>query len=278
MNYIPIDNVFNYTPEIIRKNMKDDNLMKSWALQAYRSIDFESSQYNRKIAFIESSSHTGSVPEDLVKVHKVSMLTDVDVQALINLYECPDCEEGREVGRDNPCPITHRYFINSAFYAGSSWAIAKEVSFINSDFFCKVTTQSCKPLYHLRNKTIYTSSASALIALDYFSFIKDDNGNFLLPELPIVMWQYLAKHIERRYLEERALNFEGSEMMDFRKRNQVAQLKNEALSAELSLRNHWRATMMLSNLRLENQKAIQSNAIIHSADILRSHLSTRYAI
>lgn len=278
MRYLPIENIFNYLPAIIREKMSDDDLILSWAFQAYRSIHQESIQYQRNIQFIEIANHSGYIPDDYIKTHKVSVLQEPDLASVVKLFNCEDCEEEKVENRENPCPITHRYFLNSDFYQGNSWHVAKEVKVMKDDFFCKVQSQSCAPLYHIRNNSIYTSFKEGMVALDYYSFLLDEDGRFLLPEMPIVMWEYLSKHIERRYLDERALSFQGTEMGDFRMRNQVMQTRNQARMEEASLKNHWRAVGMLSNLSIDNQKAIQSNQVIHSGERLRRYLEIHYAV
>lgn len=278
MNYVPAENIFNYLPSAIRRGMNDDDTIISWCMQAYRRLNFKGVQFMRNISFLEVSSHSAILPTDYLDIHKVSILDEPDPTSLVTLYECADCEEDREENRENPCPLTHRYFLNSDFYRGNSWQLMNKVSALSDNFFCKSPALDCQPLYFIKDGSIYTSISTGLVALDYYSFMKDDEDRFLLPESPQVMWEYLSKHVERRYLQDRMYQDQGSGIDAARKRRDIQSMFQDARNAEVSFLNHWRGVLTLSNIRISNLNAIMSNRIVHSADVMRRHLSTNYAI
>lgn len=277
MNHIPIENIFNYLPAAIRRKMNDDDTILSWTLQAYRKLN-TGVQYMRNIAFLDIQNHMAALPDDYQGRHKVSILKTNDPSALVSLYECPECEEDREENRDNPCPITHRFFLNSPLYQSNLWTLMNETYARSDDFFCKAPALDCQPLYFVKSTNIYSSIQTGLMALDYYTFLKDEDGRFLLPDEPQVMWEYLGKHVERKYLDERVYSMDGSGIDRARMSSEFRSMRKEVHDSEVSLFNHWRAHNTLSKMRISNMDALISRGIIGTISVMRQHLSTYYAI
>lgn len=279
MNYVPIDNIFNYLPRPVRTSMNDDDLIMGWALNAYTKENRKHTQYVRQIYFANIGSHKISIPSDYKDIHKISVLEESNISGLIDLFNCAECEEDRQENRENPCPITHRYFLNSSYYSSNAWKAMTKVAMLSDDFFCRVPSVSCKPLYFIKDGEIFTSSSSGIVALDYYAYLKNSEGKFILPEEPAEMWQYLASAVERQYLQERAYAaIEESGIDGSRKRQAITSMLHTAIVNEGLYLDKWHGIGTLSDLNISHLAAIQSQNTVHGAEMLREHLQLRYGI
>ena len=60
---IPLDNVFNYLPKTLRRELSDDDQIRSWALQALRTVN-HGQRYIKDISFHDIENHRANLPDD----------------------------------------------------------------------------------------------------------------------------------------------------------------------------------------------------------------------
>jgi hypothetical protein len=278
MKAIQIDNIFNYIPQTIRREMNDDDLIKSWTLQAFRLLNFKGYQYERAIEFVSLSGYKGELPSDFLSAHKVSILTGTsNPQGLASIFECEDCEDEREENRESPCPLTHR-FVLSRIYEEPGWQTMKYTPNIGPNFFCRANVDSCQKIWSMKGGEIYASAKDGLLAIEYYRFLRDEQENIMLPQEPQVLWSYLSGHVQRRYLEDKRFQVNITNINEARSLNGLSNMYQTAMMQEVSYLSNLRAQLMLSNMKIENIQAIQSGGIVRTANLMRRHLTTYYAI
>ncbi len=96
---------------------------------------------------------------------------------------------------------TIQRFVESSFYQ-SCWDTVSFIPNVSSKYLCE--DDVCNASYTLNGNTATFSFESGIIAIEYYTSLKDDEGNYLLPDTPEVLWQYLAKFVEEQHWWERA--------------------------------------------------------------------------
>ena len=214
VEYIKIENIFNYLPDYVRDNMQDDDQILSFTLQGFKKLNFPTVKYIRKIIFLEVNDHNAVFPKDLKKIAKIKCYLGDCPENIINSFfsNCECKEEGIEEITTNPreakeCTIYHDLFLRSDFYNNFWVPVIYKENFDNT-YYCndKVDMRECSHTYSVTTDMELGrfSFKEGLIALEYYTDIKDGEGTFLLPKEPIMIWEYLSSYVKTRYWENRA--------------------------------------------------------------------------
>jgi len=92
-------------------------------------------------------------------------------------------------------------FVESSYYT-SCWDTVTYIPNVSSKYLCE--EDECGYSYTIKGEVASFSFESGIIAIEYYTSMKDDEGNFLIPDTPELLWQYLAKYVEERHWYERA--------------------------------------------------------------------------
>lgn len=208
-----LDNIFNYVPKTIRREQRDDAQIKSWALQAWKSL-YTPLRYVKDIIFLQVTDHKTDLPDCIKKIIRVTLLGDINnVEQVNSLYECacttPTGEEDiiptGTLGFDTACNTYYRLFTSSKAYR-ECFTPLRYIGTWGDSFVCKGGyTTTCENTYTLvgNNTGIQTSFKDGVIAIEYFSEMTDEEGNYMLPKSPEKLWQYLSAYVKARHWEER---------------------------------------------------------------------------
>lgn len=270
MNTISIDNVFNYIPVGLRNQVADDDQIRSWSLQAARSLNFKHFQYVRDISFAVVENHQTVFPVDLKKIIKVkalknSTLNESEVDILYNCCDIGDWElypEGKTFAE--ACPIYHKLFVTSTFYK-NCWEPVERVQNLADDYMCKIEFDGCDDVYSYDNQTgiaQFTFKSGVVAIVGYYN-AKDANNNFLLPEEPIDLWQYMAAYVKARF-------FENQLVMGKQNQTTFYQMSRDE---ETKYRNSLRAKWTLMSSRSKNIEPIMSTKFLRYSQALLEYFS-----
>lgn len=259
----PLDNVFNYLPRTLRRELNDDDQIRSWALQALRRVH-HSDRYIKDITFHDITNHRISLPDDVKKVYKVSYATSQPSQLEIDsLCRCEAQTDSSTYTLEDDCvPIYHQLFLNSDYYHNTFKPMAYKKSRLTDNYVCNVNWGGCYGFYSLDTTgTVMTfSEKEGFVAIEYLAEIKDTDGNFLVPDIE-ELWQGLASWIKAKFFEERTIVSE--------------QNSDQRYLANLQESKVW-LTQARGILKLRNiDTALHRNLVQGSSRILRAHLLSR---
>lgn len=207
---IPLDNVFNYLPKTLRRELSDDDQIRSWALQALRTVN-HGQRYIKDISFHDIENHRANLPDDVYKIYKVSYATSQPTDLQIDsLCRCTAQTDSANYSLEDDCvPIYHQLFLNSDYYQSGFKPMAYKKTRLADNYVCNVQWGGCHGFYSLDSTgTVMTfSEATGFVAIEYFAEPKNDKGDFLVPDLP-QLWSGLAAWIKAKFYEERSIQAE----------------------------------------------------------------------
>lgn len=263
MNYKKLDHVFNFIPKSIREAEGDDDQIRSWALQYLRTIESSKMKvYGFAILTIED--HKTCLPVGLKKISSIKLLSreptanEVDsikqcaTQSIENVEQ--DCETGTCIAYSDYCMIAHQLWLNSPYK--DLWADMQFVGTTNDSYFTsscynriRKTCDGACPLGFSINTDgcLLTEAKDGFICIEYSAEPKDDNGNFLVPEKPIHIWQAIsqyaiAQHWLNRtgYKEQNAFQMYQNHLQIAR--NYMREAKSIMRMSGMSYSNHYALT------------------------------------
>lgn len=210
MKYVEIGNIMNYLPSALKKQLADDDQIFSWAMQAYRKLNNMKDQV-KDISFLEVKNHKTKLPKDHQRTISVRVFakdpTVEELDALCNSIVLPANNSFA-----SPCPISYKNFVCSDYYL-NNWKIVSHVGNTKEDYLCRVTADYPNHVYSTEpgSDVLTFDFLEGIVAIEYWANPKNKYGDFLLPEQPIVLWQYLAAYIKMMYWEDqRFLGTQGA--------------------------------------------------------------------
>jgi len=200
-NLLSIENIFNYLPRVIREEVNDDTQILSWALQGLRTIE-SPARYIKEIWFTKVNNHTAPLPKGLHKIYKVSFST---VEPIDGFCRCQGSDDP-DMSIEKDCvSIFHTLYLNSYRHTHGWQTLAYKGFSLSSQYVCKVSWGACKGYYSLTSNLshIRTSFESGFLAVEYLAEAKDEEGNFLAPDIT-QLWLGLSHYIQAQYYNDRA--------------------------------------------------------------------------
>lgn len=260
---IPLDNVFNYLPTNLRREMNDDLQIKSWALQALRTVN-HSQKYVKDISFNDILNHKVTLPDDLHQIYKVSYAnespTDLEI---LSLCQCEAQTDSANYSLETDCiPIYHNLFLNSTYYTSGFKTLAFKKNRLTDNYVCNVNWGGCDGFYSLDTTGTYmtTSYQTGFVAIEYFAEPKSEDGDFLVPDLP-QLWSGLAAWIKAKFYENRSILAE--------------QNAYQLYKANLAEAGQW-LTEARGIFKLQGiDTALHRDLIYSTSRIMKAHLLTR---
>lgn len=220
---IPLKALMQYIPKPIRSNIDDDGRIEQLLLQALKQVT-SNNIYERIIDIIEVINHKASLPEDLKKINKVTYSEsdctkedEIDLCCQINetpeiidqcgdTYEPPICnglyrEPSEKTRIVCKYPIYFKIWYESNLYV-NNFRPMKYIGKVSSKLDnCLMEDVYCDNTYSLDNDTITTSFKNGFLSLDYMRFVKNENGDILIDDLPQLI-NYLVTWVKLTYYEE----------------------------------------------------------------------------
>lgn len=269
MEYVKIDHIFNYVSAPVRQMFSDDDQIKSWVMQAVRTLSDPRVQYIKDIYFTTVTNHKGTLPPAGKKIISTRVFQDT--------YGASECFDSLCAGIElpsydsfaSPCPIPAKLFLESTFYA-SYWSPVIHVGNLSEDYLCKVINESCEHVYSTKpgSDIVTFSFCEGEVAFEYYKNITDDTGAFLLPREPEKLWFYLGAYCSYMYWKfQYDLGKDGALQRKREYQQEMAALRGDAKAAlmfgNISLNMHRHLTfdeMRLGKLpsyqqRLQNWRA-----------------------
>lgn len=260
---VNIDKVFNYIPNTMREQLSDDSQIKSWALQALRTVE-HSERYVKDVWFADVINHKVELPEDLHKIYKFSYAaqepTDLEIDSLCACKAQTD--SANYILETNCLPVYHNLFLNSAYYKNTFSPMAYKKTRLTDYYVCNVQWGGCYGHYSLDSagKVATVSEKSGFVAIEYFAEAKDEEGHFIVPDLE-QLWQGMAAWAKAKFFEENIFHSEqGSDQRRGQFMIEARQWLNEARGI----------------LKLRNIDTSLHRAMVHgSSRILKAHLTIK---
>jgi hypothetical protein len=192
----PIDNVFNYISKAVRKAEGDDDQLISWALQAWKRLNQTREMFVKNLILLEVQNHRTALPPDLKRIQSIRIYN----RGTGGWEElCPDPPED---AFDTPCNIYVQNFLDSGFYR-DNWNIVKRIPNLTAEYLCTAENGDCLEVYSVHGDTATFSFSGGVIALEYYSLLKDSDGNILIPEYPDMLWSYMGRYAEMEHWRNR---------------------------------------------------------------------------
>lgn len=205
---LPLANVLNYVSNAVIETQNDNDQLLSWGLTAFRALNFLNLEYVLDIDFYAVVNHQLVLPKYIKTIQEVKM----QVQNLDLFID------------DNVVDYTESVFYNEFLNNDTYFKRLNEIPPIEMDYYCKISNlQYVYSLTHLSSESriIQVPFTDAILMIKYYKPITDDCGDFLLPEEPIVFWEYLGAKIEEKHFKERTHRSEAGAaqlMMEARER------------------------------------------------------------
>lgn len=261
---IRLDNVFNYLPKTVRRELNDDDQILSWALQALRTVN-HTNKLVKSVSFHDIVNHKITLPVDLKKVYKVSYATEEpDDLTISTLCSCEAQTDSSTFTIDKDCrPLYHRLFLTSDYYLKCFTPMQYKKVRLTDQYVCNVNWGGCYGFYSLNTTgTMMTfSEKSGFVVIEYFAEPKDDYGNFLVPDL-VSLWNGLADYITAKFYQDRAVQ----------KEQNANQLYQQYLLSSRNWLNDARGYFKLNSIDL----AMHRHLIYSDSRIMKAHLLVRH--
>lgn len=259
----PLDNVFNFLPKNLRRELSDDDQIRSWALQALRTVN-HSQRYIKDISFHDIVNHRANLPDDVYKIYKVSYASEqpTDLQ-IASLCACEAQTDSANYSLEDDCiPIYHQLFLNSDYYTSTFRPMAYKKTRLADNYVCNVQWGGCHGFYSLDStgSVMTFSEQDGFVAIEYLAEPKNDNGDFLVPDLP-QLWSGLAAWIKAKFYEDKSILAEQNSF----------QLYQANLAEARQWLNEARGIFKLSGI----DTALHRQMIYGSSRILRAHLTIK---
>lgn len=212
-----LNNIFNYIPTVIRTVQNDDAQLKSWAMQAFRSINLPNLHYVKDVDFINLKNHQVLVPEYInpEKIQAVKVLTEVKSSTNSPLTETSTITVTTTlVGGSGDITMTDtnttttvkdNLLIDSTLFDAlndsSVFIPLEKVQRVAEQYFCKVESASTF-LYSMNENLLQSNILEGTLAIEFYREYME-NDEYVIPEEPEVLWQYLAAYVKEKHWEER---------------------------------------------------------------------------
>lgn len=261
---INIENVFNYVPTNLRRELSDDDQIKSWALQALRTVN-HSQKYVKDISFHDIENHSITLPDDVYKIYKVSYAASEPTNLqILSLCQCEAQTDSANFSLSTDClPIYHELFLKSDYYQSGFRPMAYKKSRLTDNYVCNVQWGGCYGFYSLNATGTHMtfSEQSGFVAIEYFAEPKDTSGSFLVPDYP-QLWLGLAAYVKAKFYEDRSILAEQNSY----------QLYQSNLLEARSYLNEMRGIFKLQGI----DTSLHREIIYGKSRILRAHLLIRH--
>jgi hypothetical protein len=242
-NYIPLQHALRQIPKSLFKEAEEVDFLSDMlnALKELPSI----SRTESKISIFEIIDGKVSLPKELKYINLVSYLSsNPDQNSLNSLLSCienPEAEETWYNNTESICryAINYKMFLDSAYYnnnfaplkyVGNSTDIVKKDS-PNRFLHSGINTYTVD-----KSKCLHSSITDGFLAIDYDIDLRNENGDFLIPDYPEVV-QYLAKYAIMKHWEDRQNSKEEQANALYQKYQQETEIYFRKAKGEILLRN-----------------------------------------
>lgn len=232
MDYVELDNVFNYIPQPIRIMFADDDQLLSFAFQAWKSLHDTRTATVKNFEILDVVNHKVTMP-DAKRI--VSVRRYVDTFATADCIDeiCDAIELPNNDSFASPCSVNMKYFLESEFYR-NAWVPVIRTRNLTADYLCDADNVSCSDLYSMRpgSKVATFSFLEGSVAVVYETLARDDSNNLMLPVEPEVLWMYLGAYVKWKYWDWMyQLGKEGALQRKREYQTEAAALKMDAKTA-----------------------------------------------
>ncbi len=240
-NYIPLRSILGKIPKSLFKESSESDFL-SWALEALRTLP-STSRTEAAVKILEIKNNKVALPKELKYINLITyMAKEPDEKSCSSLASCVESPEAEEEWYNNTeriCRYTLNYklFLDSLYY-NQNYMPLRYVG--NSPFVSKRSPNigcNCAYTYTVdANKCLHTSLCEGFLCIDYQTEIKDENGDFLIPDYQEVS-NYLSKYAIMKHWEERASSKEEGTFTLYQKYQQEAESQRKAAKGRILLSN-----------------------------------------
>jgi len=239
MRKFPLKHVFNYLPNAIRKLEGDDDQLLSWAAQAFKKFNYPSLLWVKDICFIPVNNHKFQIPDNVRKINSIKVWTGTPLTE----------EETTSIFNDDGT-INYETWIESKHW-NSFWIPMEYFGSGDKNYTSKINVSTCTHVYMDVEGSTNIKQASfeeGVVALEYYREEEDGEGDIMIPEYPVELWEALADWVKWKHIENRALygermqmnpkQFEMDALMRIREARSILRLKafNYKLNKDIVLK------------------------------------------
>ena len=250
MNYKKINNVMNFIPKALREMQADDDQWLSWALQALRTVNTHE-LVAQEFAILEVVDHKALLPKGLKRITSIKMGgVNISDAEYASIAQCMSTEprdtttgtslenvmdEERHEAESNvqyfneSCGINVQLFMASGYYNQSMKPLQYKGIATTNPYLSKaclnacMTSSDCYTGFSISPEgCIFTDVPEGIICINYESEVKDDDGNFLIPNEPTALWNGMAHYAMAQYWLNKMSNKEQSALQFYRTHQQIS--------------------------------------------------------
>lgn len=207
-NYISIRSALRFIPKALFDYSSDLDFL-SWMLDGFRYIDLPIT-FESKIKFLEIQNNKVTLPSDIREINAITYLyKDPSASDTDNLSSCCVPESNStESDTNNICryTIAYKQFLDSKYYKNNFMPLQYKGNYSDSILCdkCPNRFSPCQNYFTIdKNKILHTNLDCGFLCIDYSTEMKDENGEFLIPDYTEIK-QYLAYYAMAKHWEERA--------------------------------------------------------------------------
>lgn len=235
LGYKKLSNVLNYIPKSLQNDLNDSEQWQSWALQALRTVLFND-RYINDIALIEIIDHRACLPDGIKRITSIEMYdgnaTEAEIAALLsqNKYDSylddntpmalGQGEDSEVSYSDSSYLLYHQIFLASSLFQNRFKPMryigkTNNKNFFSSSCWARINSKNCLDCFNefsiTTDKCLLTEAKTGWVCIQYEREPKDSDGDFLVIEEPIQLWQGIANYaIAQYWLEQTGYNKQGA--------------------------------------------------------------------
>lgn len=214
--YTSIRSALRFIPRNLYDRSTDLDFL-TWMLDGFRQLDLPVT-YDSKIKFIEIINNRAELPKDIKEIKLLTYMfknpDQNDVDSLTGCITNPVETTTTESDTNNICQYTLAYkqFLDSKYYNNNFMPLQYKGNYADSILCTKCPNRfsPCQNYFTVdKNNILHTNIKDGFLCIDYFTEMKDEAGDFLIPDLTELK-QYLAYYAMAKHWEERAMVKEQS--------------------------------------------------------------------
>ena len=198
LEYLPIENVFNFISPEIREDYGKDAQMLSNALQALRQLNIPDMTCTG-VTCLEVIDHKVCLPQNIKTIEDIRLVNRQPEQFHI---ESTNADGEIENG------LYAQLFLQSAFYNECTTPLNfkgnTKSNYITSSCYQRFKSSSDIG-FSITDRCLTVDVASGWLCVVYNEELKTDDGKFLIPKFPSQIWMGMGKYVEAQYWLRRSI-------------------------------------------------------------------------
>lgn len=270
IKYVSIRSALRFIPKPLF-DMSSELDFLSWMLDAYRQLKLPST-YESKIQFIEIIDNKAILPSDIKEIRAITYLSSEPSNSDVSSFtDCICNSESISTDEDTndicDYTIAYKQFLDSPYYKNNFTPLQFKGNY-GSTLFCESCPNrfsTCQNYFTVdKNNVLHTNLCDGFLCIDYYTEMKDEDGNFLIVDLTEVK-QFLAHYAIAKHWEERAAGKEDG----------AQRLSESALVKAEIYFNKCRGLLIMRDISINDVASLQYGGYQHYLKIPERYVYSR---